>query len=106
MNQVNGAKVSIRDCKNAVLAEGGKQMQSGIWKLGGIAQSKVPNCSYNSYDNGLLVIAEKEKIYLLCIRAGTMELKTGDLIFLMVLLWKEHDSAYCVRPHTPSLQVR
>jgi uncharacterized protein YfaS (alpha-2-macroglobulin family) len=57
---VGAAKVSIRDCKNAVLAEG-QTDASGIWKLGGIAQSKVPNCSYNSYDNGLLVIAEKEK---------------------------------------------
>ena len=57
---VNGAKISIRDCKNAVLAEG-QTDASGIWKLGGIAQSKVPNCSYNSYDNGLLVIAEKDK---------------------------------------------
>ena len=57
---VADAKISIRDCKNNLIAQGQTDI-SGILKLGGISQSKVPNCSYSTYDNGLLVIAEKEK---------------------------------------------
>ena len=57
---VADAKISIRDCKNNLVAQG-QTDSSGILKLGGIPQSRIPNCSYSSYDNGLLVIAEKEK---------------------------------------------
>lgn len=57
---VGDAKISIRDCKNNLVAQGVTD-SSGILKLGGIPQSRIPNCSYASYDNGLLVIAEKEK---------------------------------------------
>ncbi|HNI90860.1 MAG TPA: MG2 domain-containing protein, partial [Leptospiraceae bacterium] len=57
---ISGAKISIRDCKNNLVAEGNTDT-SGIWKLAGISQSKIPNCSYGQYDNGLLVIAEKDK---------------------------------------------
>ncbi|MEM7181005.1 MAG: MG2 domain-containing protein [Spirochaetota bacterium] len=55
---VPGAKISIRDCKNRLLASG-KTNKSGVLLLRNDALQKKQYCSYRTYDNGLFAIAER-----------------------------------------------
>lgn len=55
---VRKADIKIYDCKGDVIAKA-KTNNFGIAYPGKIDKNKVKKCSWNAYDNGLLVIAEK-----------------------------------------------
>jgi uncharacterized protein YfaS (alpha-2-macroglobulin family) len=57
---VKEANISVRDCKNNLVSSG-KTDNNGLLSL---KLSDPINCSYSEYQNGYLIIAEKENDFI------------------------------------------